>query len=84
MFVSVELTVPSAAIATLVPAVKAATTLVVSVTSAEASTPSNLVFNALVKSLADNALPVTLSTLVLKSTVAQVALVPSVFKNLFA
>ena len=45
----VELIVPSAAIATLVPAVKAATTFVVSVTSAEASISPNLVAKTVVK-----------------------------------
>ena len=46
VFVSVDEIVPLAAIATLVPAVRAATTLVVSVTSADASMPSNLVPSA--------------------------------------
>ena len=48
--VSVEDIVPLAAIATLVPAVRAATTLVVSVTSALASIAFSLVWSALVKS----------------------------------
>ena len=47
--VSVELIVPSAAICTLVPAVRAPTTFAVSVTSAEASIPVSLVFSAVVK-----------------------------------
>ena len=42
---SVELIVPSEAIATFVPAVNAATTFVVSVTSALASIPSNLLWS---------------------------------------
>jgi len=51
VFVSVAEIVPSDAIAILLPAVKAATTLVVSVTSAEASIAFNLVNRASVKAL---------------------------------
>jgi len=54
VFVSVEAIVPPAEIVTFVPAVKAATTLVESVTSADASIASNLVLSADVKLICDN------------------------------
>lgn len=48
VFVSVAEIVPFPAIAIFVPAVRAATTFVVSVTSAEASMPLSLLFSAVV------------------------------------